>query len=193
MTQQKDGTLRLAKWIRAHTPGHPDLMTHLKLQKLAFYSYGGLLAFGLEDKVGDVLFQAWRHGPVSPTIYDQYKSYGRDPLPVPVPPFPFATDVETVLTEMLNVYGRLTAWQLREESHSEAPWMSSYQEGSNAPIEKEDMRNYFRAKFRAGRVSFPERLFGASSMLLDRIPVPAFRSLAEMSDAATRIFGAHPG
>lgn len=180
--------LELARWLCAFAPPQPDALTHLKLQKLAFYCYGGLLAFGLDAELGDVAFEAWKHGPVAPAVYDEFYSYGRAPLP-PMPPPELSPRAERVMRTVLNVYGRLTAWQLREESHSEEPWRATYSDTCRASLPKSDLRAHFEEKFCGPKVHFPEQLFGASSLLLDRIPVPTFSSLFEMSQAVTRILG----
>jgi uncharacterized phage-associated protein len=184
-----DPSLELAGWLCANTPRLPDELTHLKLQKLAFYCYGALLAFDLDSQVGDIAFEAWKHGPVSPKMYQEYSAYGRQILPKPSQARRYLAAVESVLRQTTNVYGRMTAWQLREESHTETPWEANYDGMPNKPLAKESIRAHFRTKFRGPVVSFPERLFGASSMLLDRIPVPTFSSFADMSTATTQILG----
>jgi uncharacterized phage-associated protein len=186
---ERDPALVLADWICASAPAQPDPLTHLKLQKLSFYCYGGLLAFGLENAIGDVRFQAWKHGPVSPVVYEHYRAFGAAPLPRASKKLALAAQSETVMGHVLNVYGRLTAWQLREESHEEGPWPSTFDGTHGREIEKDDLARFFREKFAGPVVRFPERLFGASSLMLDRIPVPSFSSLEEMSGAATRILG----
>lgn len=181
--------LDLASWLCGATPRRPDALTHLKLQKLAFYCYGALLAFDLDRQTGKLLFEAWKHGPVCPDIYARYSEFGREPLPRPTRAITYGAQVESVLRDVVNVYGRLAAWQLREESHEELPWQNTFNESERRPIDNESLRAHFRAKFRGPVVAFPERLFGGSSFLLDRIPVPTFLTLAEMSSAATRILG----
>lgn len=183
--------IRLADWLCSNTPARPDALTHLKLEKLAFYSYGALLALDLDGELGDVQFQAWKHGPVAPKINSKYGSFkGGEALPfVEYPHEPFSERAAAAMRDVINVYGRLTGWQLREESHLERPWCEHFDGALNKEIPKEDLRRHFKKKFASPGVRFPERLFGASSLLLDRIPVPTFRSLSEMSMAATRILG----
>lgn len=182
--------MRLAAWTLTRAAAKPDAMTHLKLQKLVFYAYGALLAFDLDDEIGAIPFEAWKHGPVSPALYQQYAGFKRDALPRPSGVVELSARTEGVLGDVLNVYGRLTAWQLREESHAEAPWRETYREGApHTPIPASLLRDHFRAKLRGGSIAFPEQLFGGSSFLLDRIPVPRFESFAAMSAATTRILG----
>lgn len=183
------GGLTLAHWIRATAPERPDHLTHLKLQKLAYYCYGALLAFGREDAIGPIEFQAWKHGPVSPAIYKAYKEYESRPIDrAPKPDL--EPSVESHLCDVMNVFGRMTAWQLREESHLEkTPWRNTYDGSLDRAIDEDLLRDHFREMFAGPIVRFPERLFGSSSLELDRIPVPRFGTLHEMSNAASRIFG----
>ncbi|MCL2724981.1 MAG: DUF4065 domain-containing protein [Polyangiaceae bacterium] len=179
----------LSDWICGAAPDQPDQLTHLKLQKLAFYCYGGLLAFGLENSIGDMQFEAWKHGPVSPVIFGRYHGFRASPLPRTSTKPEIETRSETIMRHVLNVYGRLTGWQLREESHEARPWSSTFDGTPNKTIPKSDLIPFFRDKFAGPVVRFPERLFGSSSLILDRIPVPSFSSLEEMSIATTRILG----
>lgn len=179
--------IRLAERIALLAPAQPDELTHLKLQKLAFYCYGALLAFDVEREVGQIEFQAWKHGPVNAEIFRRYSPFGKSVLPRPESACAFGLATESAIRDVLNVYGRLTAWQLREESHVEEPWRRAFTGARGVRLDDEELRAHFKLKFATGRVRFPERLFGTASMALDRIPVPTFGSLAEMADAATSI------
>jgi uncharacterized phage-associated protein len=180
--------LQLTDWIRATASERPDPLTHLKLQKLSYYCYGALLAFDCEHLIGHIEFQAWKHGPVSPEIYALYQRFGKNPIGRAHKPTvqPIA---ELHLNDVMNVFGRMTAWQLREESHIEkTPWSNIYNGAYNQVISEVLLRKHFRVMFKES-VHFPEKLFGSSSLELDRIPVPKFRSLHEMSLAVSRILG----
>lgn len=180
--------VHLTEWIRATALERPDPLTHLKLQKLAYYCYGALLAFDCEDLIGHIEFQAWKHGPVSPEIYALYQHLGKNPIGRAQKPQVHPT-AELHLNDVMNVFGRMTAWQLREESHIEkTPWSNVYNGAYNQVISEVLLRKHFRVMFKES-VRFPEKLFGSSSLELDRIPVPRFRSLHEMSLAVSRILG----
>lgn len=185
---------RLSDWLRAFVPARPDALTHLKLQKLAFYAHGAMLAFDMDRETGPLEFQAWKHGPVAPSIHARFKGCGAEPVgrPLPWEDTPrFSLPTEDILSCIVNVYGRMTAWQLREESHAEAPWREAFDGTPSVVMRTERLRSHFKAKFVCGVVHFPERLFGTSSMALDRIPVPTFETLVDMSRVTTRILGQH--
>ncbi|HEX4339288.1 MAG TPA: type II toxin-antitoxin system antitoxin SocA domain-containing protein [Polyangiaceae bacterium] len=173
--------LDLAEWIRGRlaTP-----VTHLKLQKLCFYCYGGALASGSATDVGHISFEAWAHGPVSRDVWNAYRAYGSAEIE---PPGPFddvvryrpTTEIE--LNAVLSIYRRLSAWQIRQESHLEAPWVNAHRQQRS--LETEEIRRHFREKFYTGKVAFPENLLFSSSLGVDGIPAHTFATLSEAGAA----------
>ena len=118
-----------------------------------------------------------------------YKVYSGNPIGRALKPT-LSPSASAHLLDVMNVFGRMTAWQLREESHREkTPWRSTYDGSPHLAIDERLLRDHFRKMFAGPIVRFPERLFGSSSMELDRIPVPRFGTLHQMSKAVTRILG----
>ena len=173
----------LSNWIRANLEYRREPLTHLKLQKLAFYCYGGALAFGLHD-VGAIRFEAWDHGPVSPDIYAVFRGTGRaeisflddDDAPT------YAQSTAERLRDVLGVYGALDAWSLRQESHRERPWIDAYHRNKGV-ISTESITDHFAKKFARGPVRAPEQLLFASSFSLDGIPLQGFGTLHDLANA----------
>ena len=78
-----DAIERLAQWFLSVSS-----MSNKKLQKLCYYAYCWYIVFYndieliTKENMGDIRvlcsepFQAWIHGPVSPQLYQRYKSYG---------------------------------------------------------------------------------------------------------------------
>ncbi len=64
--------------LQAGDPGHPPI-DQMKIQKLVFYAHAWHL--GLTDKplYEDDVF-AWPWGPVVPSIYHEFKDFGRKPI-----------------------------------------------------------------------------------------------------------------
>lgn len=148
-------------------------LSHLKLQKLAFYCYGAARA---QDELKErIVFEHWQHGPVSPEIYEAFKEHGSQAIPRP-------QGVEPVLQgaalDAFHIYSRLSAWQLREESHLEAPWVQAEDRGA---LDDEQIRAHFRQKFFSGRVQAPVHLPGAWSLALDGLPKLSGESLHELA------------
>lgn len=183
-----ENAAKLARWIRANAPYRKEALTHMKLQKLSFYCYGAALAFGRERDVGaDIEFEAWEHGPVCRTVWREYRDFGGGAIPwvetEEAPEYP--TEVTLRMRDALRVYGAMSAWSLRQESHLEAPWLAHAKAADAIPTE--ELRAYFAKKFNGGAVQFPEYLLHASSARLDGIPVRGCTSLAELASIVSRI------
>lgn len=176
----------LARWLLSRADGP---VTHLKLQKLCFYSYGAALAFGFDREFGGRLcFQAWQHGPVSRDVWFEYRAYRSDPIPPQQPAPLFSLRAIRHLDDVLTVYGRLSAWQLRQQSHLERPWRETFdpqapREGAIIPTES--IRAHFVEKFVEG-TTIPEYLGRGSSFSLDGLPVARFDNLHSLAESLRR-------
>lgn len=156
-------------------------VTHLKLQKLAFYGWGALVAHGLEAQsgYGPIRFEAWKHGPVCHALWLEFRSCRSDAIPLESPtPHP-DRDVEQVLEDVVEVYGPLGAWALRCETHLEVIWKQAFD--AERAIEPAEFAEHFRAKFARGRVRLPAHR-GGPSAALDGLPVATFESLHELAE-----------
>ncbi len=54
-------------------------ITHMKLQKLIYIAHGFNLS-NFDFPLIDEQVEAWRYGPVIRSVYDEFKSYGHDPI-----------------------------------------------------------------------------------------------------------------
>jgi len=118
-----------------------ELISHLKLQKLLYYTQGIGLAF-LNQPVFEEKIAAWQHGPVVPAIWDVFKQYGSGPIPKPegFEPRIIQENVRALIDEVYMMYGQYTAWKLRNMTHEEAPWM---QTPVNDEITHDRMKSHF--------------------------------------------------
>ena len=119
-----------------------DLISNLKLQKLAYYAQGFHLAL-----YGEPLFQeaieAWPHGPVVPELYHAYKKYksGAIPSPTDVDFSKYNENTKEFLNEIYSVFGQFSAWKLRNMTHEEPPWVEA---SKNSDIISHDsLQKYF--------------------------------------------------
>ena len=107
--------------------------THMKLQKLLYYMQGYHVA-----ALGQPLFmeaiEAWEHGPVIRQVWYGFKRYGADDIPLSIAEeiqlvgSAISTDYQlTLLNRVYDIYGGLTAGQLRDRTHSELPWKRTYE------------------------------------------------------------------
>ena len=108
------------------TADDSDNVTQMKLQKLLYYAQGYYLA-----EYGTPLFKekiyAWDHGPFIKEVYAAYCNHGRNEIidydtenNVNVEYLPF-------LSKIYDRFGKYTAYQLRNMTHSETPWKSTEQ------------------------------------------------------------------
>lgn len=181
-----DQALTLATWVRARAAAYGPV-THLKLQKLAFYCYGAALAHDLDGELGVLRFEPWTHGPVNRPIWRHYRQHGGAALPPPPPrDVPaFTRELQSVLADTIDVYGRMSAWALRCESHLERPWAEAYERQSGV-IADDVLRAHFDEKFAPDHVQLPVHLGGSASAALDFIPPARFPSLHAMAETLRR-------
>lgn len=107
-------------------------MSHKKLQKLCYYAYSWVLTLNNESKteIENRLFnekiEAWVHGPVCPILYHDKKSYKWNDIPIftgEIVDFP--SDIIEILNSVYNVYGKMSATELEDRTHSEKPWIEA--------------------------------------------------------------------
>ena len=123
-----------------------DTISHLKLQKLLYYTQGFYLAMKHRPLFREKIM-AWNHGPVINEIYNKYKGNGNNPL------FADADFQETKIDETLKefiheiyqVFGQFSAWRLREMTHSEPTWKNTLQ---SQEITHESMIEYFSTQLK---------------------------------------------
>lgn len=120
-------------------------LTNLKLQKLLYYAQGAHL-----ERYGRPLFpepiEAWEHGPVVPLVYILFATCGRTALPVPTHDPQLTSEEVEVVVDVWNEHGRYSAWELRERSHRESPWLDAYQPGNKTRISNESIKRFFVAQ-----------------------------------------------
>lgn len=127
---------------------HLGRLTPMKILKLTYLSYAWYLA--LTD--GKPLFreqpQAWKFGPVFPTLYKSMKLYGSTEIYSPLP-----NNVEETLSEsdvkflerIWEIYGKFTGVELSALTHKpDTPWSRTYKEGCNITIEDSLILDHYK-------------------------------------------------
>ena len=124
-------------------------MSTWKLQKLCFYAQAWSLAW-TEKPLFEEEFEAWSNGPVCPTLFYEHKgkfsvdkqdiSYGNSDR--------LTADQKETIDIVLRDYGDMEPYDLREQTHHEAPWQDArgdLPEGarSNTIITKSAMGEYY--------------------------------------------------
>lgn len=141
-------------------------MSHLKLQKLLYYTQAFHLAYFDEPLIEDE-FQAWLHGPVCRALFNRIRArsllytefvYIPRPgifLPSELLPSFICQDQLDLINEVVDGYAKLSAKELEALTHADDPWIDA-REGY-APsdhcenvISKESMRLFYK-KFILGK------------------------------------------
>lgn len=184
-------SLALARWIHEHYP-YPDPLTHLKVQKLLFYCVGSAMAFDVEGSLGgEISFQPWEHGPVNASVWRVFKEYRFLPIPMeafseqPIASYPVETQAPMLWA--LQIYGALDAWNLRQQSHLEKPWIDAYA-GHQRELPSDVLKAHFKHKLAGKTVYAPEHLQDPGTFAVDGLPIIGYRSMGELANSILTIY-----
>jgi len=124
-----------------------DLMSNMKLQKLVYYAQGFHLAYTDKPLFLEPIM-AWDHGPVCVALYNEYKKYGSNAIPIPYDEDAlsiFDSETHKILNDVYEYYGQFSAWKLRNLTHEDTPWIVAYHKGKTE-ISLQDMKSYFKTQ-----------------------------------------------
>jgi uncharacterized phage-associated protein len=109
-------------------------VSNLKLQKLLYFVQAYALA-EFDEPAFDDRIEAWEYGPVVPNVYQFFKIYGPNPIPlkhyfsdIDKPERELLTEnILTAISSILTQLGKVNAFSLVDLSHEEgSPWHSVY-------------------------------------------------------------------
>lgn len=140
--------LDVAKYIieLAEEIGEP--VTNMKLQKLLYYTYAWYLVENDKKKLFEEPIMAWKYGPVVISVYEAYKSYGADSIKEAIDGDAGKLDAATkeIIEDVFNIYAGLNAIELANLTHSERPWMETFDGTNIHTISDELMYDFYLAK-----------------------------------------------
>lgn len=138
--------------------------THVKLQKILYYVYCDFLKSGFP--IFDDQIEKWQYGPVTPSVYNTFRSYGFSRITTPETPIHFVNDENGIRFERepfdpelldltVDQRQRLNfiitslvdkeAFELVELTHQENSWLRAEQAikngDKNIPYSEEELRN----------------------------------------------------
>ncbi|ARJ55933.1 hypothetical protein (DUF4065 domain) [Campylobacter cuniculorum DSM 23162 = LMG 24588] len=129
---------------------NPDEITKLKLIKLVYYANALSLVY-LEKPLFKEAIEAWKHGPVIASLYDELKQYKKENLMNISSLNDYErysqclTDEEKEIVKMaFREYGGYTAFKLRDKTHKEKPYLQNYEENKKNIIPNDEIREYFK-------------------------------------------------
>lgn len=120
-------------------------VTPMKLQKLLYYCQGYSLALTGKPIFSEEI-EAWRYGPVVPSVYQEYKAYGGCAIPLSIVGEEHDVQCVDALIAQLVVRekGCMSGIMLANMTHCEAPWRDAYSGNySNCVISQESLKTFF--------------------------------------------------
>lgn len=129
-------------------------ITHLKLQKLLYFSQGISLAIYDKPLFSEKIF-AWEHGPVIKEVYTIYKEYGRNYIEIKtnkdsdkiIKNIELDQNANKILNIVYDNFAIYTAWQLRDMTHVEnGPWDQT----KSGHIKNDIIKTYFKKEIIEG-------------------------------------------
>jgi len=152
----------------ANESGEP--ITLMKLLKLIYFANGWHLALANRKSLISDRIEAWKFGPVAPTVYHSFKEYGSGPitdlaedvdraalaergeLKFHKPILKGGEFIDAFMARVWEIYGKLTAFQLSELTHQPGtPWHKvwfelggSQRKGTDIPDDL--IAEYFKGK-----------------------------------------------
>ncbi len=136
---------------KAYEDGLENDITNMKVQKLLYYAQSLHLALYDEPLFAEEI-QAWRYGPVCYPAYKKYSEFEEKQLPVPKENvISDAEEIQELLEEVWEYFGRYHAYQLSSMTHTEFPWKKARkglpsEAPSREPISLADMKQLGYAK-----------------------------------------------
>ena len=120
---------QIADYFIAFSNATGSLISHMKLQKLVYYTQVWHIAV-FDEPIFEEDFQAWVHGPVLPSLYERYKSFQwrpvlRDDLDegsLQALLCSFSSSIQEILADVITEYFHKDAFALEQSTHAEAPW-----------------------------------------------------------------------
>lgn len=135
-------------------------ITQMKLMKLVYIGYGWVYAI-LDEKLFEESIQAWQHGPVIKSVYNEFKHHGSNAITSHAVEFDLETltmstpkiskkdsDILVILEKVWEVYKHFSASALREKTHEQGtPWKNVFQHDiHNIDIKNEEIKSHFVEK-----------------------------------------------
>jgi len=104
-------------------------LTPMQLLKLVYLAHGWTLGLYRRPLISDPI-EAWKYGPVIPTLYNEIRSYRSDPVSQPILGFhdTLSSDEDAVVQRIYDIYGGLSGPALSRLTHAPGtPWSQTYE------------------------------------------------------------------
>jgi uncharacterized phage-associated protein len=128
-------------------------LTNMKLQKVLYLANGMHLALTGKALLKEDI-QAWKYGPVIPSVYNNFKNWGNKPIISPQPSGGLTLDANTqsILLDVWNITKSVDGIKLANWTHlPDSPWAEAAKRALNTPINPRLTEEYFRKSFNLTR------------------------------------------
>lgn len=155
--------LQVANWFLAKNNAERQLddyvepLSQMKLHKLLYYAQGIYLAYTKGNKLFNEDILAWKHGPVVRTVYDKYRGKYDIVDEITDEQLKDYLDIsgdklsQSILEVVYTTYGNMSAWDLRNQTHQERPWLEVYNvEETTDVIPVELIKEFFEEEILVG-------------------------------------------
>jgi uncharacterized phage-associated protein len=142
-------------------------LTPMHVIKLTYIAHGWHLGFTNEPLLNEAV-EAWKYGPVIPSIYHTFKKYGsqritklENEVDIESSPMTICQPLTTgeretdLLDKVFNVYGKYSALQLSALTHQDnTPWDITFKtKGEGALIPNDTIEQHYKEKINASRTA----------------------------------------
>jgi uncharacterized phage-associated protein len=140
-------SLSVAQRLLDECKANGQTLTPLQLMKLVYIAHGYMLGTHGRPLL-DESVQAWKYGPVVPSVYHAVKGFGSDPVDAVKgadPNFPFTDDEKQIIKSVAATYGKFNGITLSSATHAPGtPWKQTWDAfGKNAPISNDLIENFY--------------------------------------------------
>lgn len=130
--------------LRLSRPEEGETISNLKINKLLYYVQAWALALFDRPIFSDQIV-AYEHGPVVISVYRKFKGLREIPVPAEPAENPISEPQQRLVRAVYKHYGKFSAWQLRDMTHAEGPWVRAEQ---SRRIDRTSIRDHFRRELR---------------------------------------------
>jgi len=138
-----------------------DHISHLKIQKLLYYTDVWHRVY-FNAKLFDEKPQAWVHGPVYTSVYQQYRDFGAKNIIIDKSMDDIKSEMSEIfeskkkrnfINDILQFYGNKSAFALEMMTHNEVPWQKTREgygdiEPCNEEINMKMAKKYYASLLR---------------------------------------------
>jgi len=129
-------------------------LTSLQINKLVFFSHAWFLGMHEKPLIAEDV-EAWKYGPVIPSIYHVFKYNQRDTISYnefyekELDEHLFNDDEKYVMDQVIGAYSSMDGGSLISITHQEgSPWEQVYQEGEYYTVIPDDIiKKYYKEKY----------------------------------------------